>query len=58
MEKLLICAGGAVDKIKRIVQLFIEKHLAQYENDVLIDFKSNLICKAKLEIDEVGYSGF
>jgi eukaryotic translation initiation factor 2C len=56
--EILAESGGRAPtgkKVKRIVQLFIEEHLAQYGNDVVTDFKSNLISKTDLEIDEGGY---
>jgi len=39
-------------KLKRIVQLFIEEHLAQYGHDIVTDFKSNLLTKSELELEE------
>jgi len=57
--EILAESGGRAPtgkKVKRIVQLYIEEHLAQYGNDVVTDFKSNLISNTELEIDEGGYT--
>ena len=42
-------------KIKRVVQLLLEEHLVQYGHDITTDFKSNLISKTELDLDEDGY---
>lgn len=39
-------------KLRRVVQLFLEEHLAQYGHDVATDFKSNLLSKTALELEE------
>lgn len=42
-------------KVKRVVQLLLEEHLAQYGHDIATDFKSNLISKTELDLDEDCY---
>jgi eukaryotic translation initiation factor 2C len=39
-------------KLKRVVQLFLEEHLAQYRHDIATDFKSNLFSKTALDLEE------
>jgi hypothetical protein len=39
-------------KLKRIIQLFLEEHLAQYGHDIVTDFKSNLLSKSELELED------
>ena len=42
-------------KAKRVVQLLLEEHLQPYQNDIVTDFRSNLISRNELEIWEEGY---
>jgi hypothetical protein len=42
-------------KVTRIVQLLLEEHLPQYGYDIATDFKSNLISKTELEMNDEGY---
>jgi eukaryotic translation initiation factor 2C len=39
-------------KLKRVIQLLIEDHLAQYSGEIVTDFKSNLLCKTEIELEE------
>ena len=42
-------------KAKRIVQLLLEDHFQHRRHEIATDFRSNLISKTALEIDDVGY---
>jgi eukaryotic translation initiation factor 2C len=42
-------------RAKRIVQLLLEEHFLPHGNDVATDFKSNLISRGDLDIEEEGY---
>jgi len=43
-------------KLKRIVQLFLEEHMAQYGHDIVTDFKSNILSKAELDLNKTSYA--
>jgi eukaryotic translation initiation factor 2C len=42
-------------KVKRIVQLLIEEYFPQYRNGIATDYKSNLISRSELPIEEDEY---
>jgi eukaryotic translation initiation factor 2C len=42
-------------KAKRIVELLIEEHFPQYRYSIATDYKSNLICRSELPIEEEEY---
>jgi eukaryotic translation initiation factor 2C len=42
-------------KLKRVIQLFIDEHLSQYNRDVVTDFKANLLSKIDLNLDKTDY---
>lgn len=39
-------------KLKRVIQLLLEEHLAQYGNEIVTDFKSNLVSKTELKLED------
>lgn len=43
-------------RAKRVVELLIEEHLAHQSHDVVTDFKSTLLSRTKLDLDEAGYN--
>jgi eukaryotic translation initiation factor 2C len=45
-------------KAKRVVELFMEEHMLPHGNDVVTDFKSNLISRNELDVKEDGYPIF
>lgn len=42
-------------KARRIVQLLLEEHLPQYGRNVATDFKSNLISRKEIDLNDDGY---
>jgi eukaryotic translation initiation factor 2C len=42
-------------KLKRIIQLLIEQHLLQYSNDIVSDFKANILCTTELALKQAEY---
>jgi hypothetical protein len=42
-------------KVKRIVELLIEEHFPQHTHSIATDYKSNLICRSELQIEEDEY---
>ncbi|KAH8821858.1 RNA interference and gene silencing protein [Xylogone sp. PMI_703] len=42
-------------KAKRIIELFIEEHLSQYKDGITTDYRSNMICKTGITIEEKEY---
>ena len=42
-------------KARRVVELLLEEHLAQYNAGIATDFKSNLVSSAELDVDQGGY---
>jgi hypothetical protein len=39
-------------KLKRVIQLLLEEHLGQYGHNIVTDFKSNLLSKIELEVQD------
>ncbi|KAF8847869.1 putative RNA interference and gene silencing protein [Acephala macrosclerotiorum] len=42
-------------KTKRVIELLIEEHFSEHKYGIATDYKSNLICRSELPIDEDGY---
>ena len=42
-------------RAKRVIELLVEEHFSEYKNNIATDYKSNLICRSELPIDEEGY---
>ena len=42
-------------KAKRVLQLLLEEHLQLYQNEVVTDFRSNIISRNDIKIEEDGY---
>jgi hypothetical protein len=42
-------------KLKRVIQLFLDEHLAQDKHQTVTDFKSTLLSKTELDLDRVEY---
>jgi len=42
-------------RAKRVIELLVEEHFSEHKNSIATDYKSNLICRSELPIDEEGY---
>jgi eukaryotic translation initiation factor 2C len=42
-------------RLKRIVELLLEEHLSAYRTSIATDYKSNLVCRFELPIEEESY---
>lgn len=42
-------------RLKRIVELLLEEHLSAYRSSIATDYKSNLVCRFELPIEEEPY---
>jgi hypothetical protein len=42
-------------RAKRVIELLIKEHFSKYKNNITTDYKSNLICRSELSINEEGY---
>ena len=42
-------------KVKRIIELLLEEHLSAYRSSIATDYKSTLVCKFELPIEEEPY---
>jgi hypothetical protein len=42
-------------RAKRVIELLVEEHFSEHKNSIATDYKSNLICRSELFIDEEEY---
>ena len=42
-------------KLKRLIQLFLDEHLTRHSHETATDFKSTVLSKTELDLDQAGY---